>query len=38
VTHPGFGLVSMRQRAQSVGGELRISSVPGQGSDVQASL
>lgn len=38
VTHPGFGLVSMRQRAQSVGGELRISSVPGQGSDVEASL
>jgi signal transduction histidine kinase len=38
VTHAGFGLVSMRQRAQSVGGELWISSVPGQGSEVEASL
>jgi signal transduction histidine kinase len=34
----GFGLVSMRQRAQSVGGELRISSAPGAGSEVEAVL
>jgi signal transduction histidine kinase len=34
----GFGLTSMRQRARSVGGELRVSSVPGQGSEVEATL
>ena len=34
----GFGLVAMRQRARSVGGELRISSSPGQGSEVEAVL
>jgi signal transduction histidine kinase len=34
----GFGLVSMRERARSVGGELRISSVPGGGSVVEAVL
>ncbi len=34
----GFGLVSMRERARSVGGELRISSVPGRGSKVEAAL
>jgi signal transduction histidine kinase len=34
----GFGLVSMRQRAGSVGGELRISSAPGLGSEVEAAL
>lgn len=38
VTYAGFGLVSMRQRAQSVGGVLRISSARGQGSEVEASL
>jgi signal transduction histidine kinase len=38
VTHAGFGLVSMRQRALAVGGELWISSVPGQGSEIEASL
>lgn len=38
VTHGGFGLVSMRQRARSVGGELWISSVTGQGSEVKASI
>ena len=38
VTCRGFGLVSMRQRAQSVGGELCISSIPGQGSEVEATL
>ena len=34
----GFGLASMRERARSVGGELRISSVPSQGSTVEAVL
>jgi len=34
----GFGLVSMRERARSVGGELRISSAPGRGSQVEAAL
>jgi signal transduction histidine kinase len=31
----GFGLVSMRERARSVGGEFRIVSAPGRGSEVQ---
>ena len=30
----GFGLASMAQRAESVGGELRVSSAPGQGTEV----
>jgi signal transduction histidine kinase len=34
----GFGLVSMRERARSVGGELRISSAPSGGSVVEAVL
>ncbi len=34
----GFGLRSMRDRARSVGGELRISSEPGAGSQVEATL
>jgi signal transduction histidine kinase len=34
----GFGLTSMRDRARSVGGELRISSEPGAGSQVEATL
>lgn len=34
----GFGLLSMRQRACAVGGELRISSTPGRGSEVEAAL
>lgn len=34
----GFGLTSMRDRARSVGGELRISSEPGNGSTVEATL
>jgi signal transduction histidine kinase len=38
VTDGGFGLVSMRQRALSVGGELRITSVPGLGSEVEVAL
>jgi signal transduction histidine kinase len=35
---PGFGLISMRERASSVGGDLRISTVPGQGTEVEATL
>lgn len=34
----GFGLASMRHRARSVGGELRISSTRGVGSEVEAAL
>ena len=34
----GFGLISMRERARLVGGELRISSAPGRGSEVEAAL
>ena len=34
----GFGLISMREHATLVGGDLRISSVPGQGTLVEATL
>jgi signal transduction histidine kinase len=34
----GFGLVSMRERAQSVGGELLVSSTPGHGSQVEVAI
>jgi signal transduction histidine kinase len=34
----GFGLTSMRDRARSVGGELDITSEPGAGSQVEATL
>jgi signal transduction histidine kinase len=34
----GFGLTSMRDRAISVGGDLRISSRPGHGTEVEATL
>jgi signal transduction histidine kinase len=34
----GFGLISMRERARSVGGELRICSAPGRGSEVELSV
>jgi signal transduction histidine kinase len=34
----GFGLASMHDRASSVGGDLRISSVPGRGTEVEATL
>jgi len=34
----GFGLISMRERADSVGGDLRISSAPGRGSEVEVVL
>jgi signal transduction histidine kinase len=34
----GFGLVSMRERARSVGGGLKISAIPGHGTEVEAIL
>jgi len=34
----GFGLVSMRERARAVCGDLRISSIPGHGSEVEVVL
>lgn len=34
----GFGLVSMRERARSVGGLLRIDSAPGRGTTVEVAL
>jgi signal transduction histidine kinase len=34
----GFGLISMRERARSVGGELRICSTPGRGSEVEVAV
>jgi signal transduction histidine kinase len=37
-TASGFGLISMRERARSAGGELRISSAPGRGCVVEAEL
>ena len=37
-TGEGFGLASMNRRASAVGGELRISSAPGEGSEVEAAL
>jgi signal transduction histidine kinase len=38
VTGGGFGLVSMRERARSAGGELHVSAAPGVGSQVEAVL
>jgi signal transduction histidine kinase len=38
VRSAGFGLVSMRDHASSVGGQLRISSQPGDGTLVEATL
>lgn len=34
----GFGLIALRERARSVGGEVRITSAPGGGSEVEAVL
>jgi signal transduction histidine kinase len=38
VSAGGFGLISMHDRASSVGGDLRISSGPGRGTEVEATL
>jgi signal transduction histidine kinase len=38
VPRSGFGLVSMRERIRSVGGELRIHSGPGRGSEVEVAV
>ena len=38
VAGDGFGLTSMRQRARTAGGELRISSAAGTGSEVEAAF
>jgi signal transduction histidine kinase len=38
VATDGFGLISMHDRATLVGGNLRISSVPGRGTEVEAML
>lgn len=34
----GFGLISMRERASSLDGDLKISSIPGHGTEVEATL
>jgi signal transduction histidine kinase len=34
----GFGLIFMRQRAAAVGGKLRISAAPGEGSEVEVTV
>jgi signal transduction histidine kinase len=38
VARSGFGLVAMRERIRSVGGELRIRSGPGRGSEVDVAV
>lgn len=38
VSREGFGLISMRERARLVGGDLRVSSILGGGSEVEAVL
>jgi signal transduction histidine kinase len=37
-THPGFGLISMRERARAAGADLVVTSVPGQGSQIEVRL
>jgi signal transduction histidine kinase len=34
--HDHFGLVTMRERAEQIGGELRVESTPGTGTTVYA--
>ena len=34
----GHGLMIMRERAEAVGGELKLSSTPGQGTQVEVSI
>lgn len=38
IPRSGFGLTSMREQARSVQGELKISSAPGEGSEVEVAL
>jgi signal transduction histidine kinase len=38
VSSNGFGLIAMRERAHSVGGEMRICSAPGRGSEVNVAV
>lgn len=38
LTMGGFGLISMRERAQAIGGELRIDSQPGRGTTVELAV
>jgi signal transduction histidine kinase len=38
VAGDGFGLISMRERARAIGGELRVESEPGQGTTVELAL
>jgi signal transduction histidine kinase len=38
VAGSGFGLTAMRERARSVGGELRVCSAPGRGSEVEVAV
>ena len=37
-TYAGFGLISMRERARAAGAELVVTSVPGQGSQIEVRL
>jgi two-component system, NarL family, sensor histidine kinase UhpB len=34
----GIGLVSMRERATALGGQLRIASIPGRGTTIEVTL
>ena len=34
----GFGLISMRERARAVGGDLRLASEPGTGTRIEVTL
>ena len=37
-THNGFGLVSMRERAESIGGAFQLDAAPGRGTAVEVDL
>jgi signal transduction histidine kinase len=38
-THGGhFGLIGMRERAERLGGELRLASNPGEGTEVEVTV
>jgi two-component system sensor histidine kinase UhpB len=36
--HAGFGLLGMRERSSSLGGQLKLTSKPGQGLQIQVQL